>query len=97
MGFSVPYVSTLSLNNASLDDALHAVHENRTLSVGVAAGVALVLVVRYLTSPWRKLPPGPSGLPIIGNALQLVDKQWLKFSAWRKIYGKLIPSKHNRC
>ncbi|KAI9444592.1 cytochrome P450 [Lactarius indigo] len=43
----------------------------------VVLGLALILVVRYLTSPWRRVPPGPRGLPLIGNALELQDKLWM--------------------
>ncbi|KAH9040505.1 cytochrome P450 [Lactarius pseudohatsudake] len=35
------------------------------------------MVVRYFRSPWRRVPPGPRGLPLIGNALELRDKLWL--------------------
>ncbi|KAI9442979.1 cytochrome P450 [Lactarius indigo] len=43
----------------------------------VVLGLAVILVVRYLRSPWRRVPPGPRGFPIIGNALGLLDKNWL--------------------
>jgi hypothetical protein len=39
--------------------------------------LAIVLVVQYFRSPWRSVPPGPRGLPILGNALQLKDKSWM--------------------
>jgi hypothetical protein len=39
--------------------------------------LVVILVAQYVTSPWRKVPPGPKGLPILGNALQLKDKQWM--------------------
>lgn len=50
-----------------------------TTHVGLAVvlGLAVILVVRYSKSPWRRVPPGPRGLPLIGNALDLQDKDWL--------------------
>ncbi|KAJ7810244.1 cytochrome P450 [Mycena olivaceomarginata] len=37
------------------------------------------------------LPPGPGGLPILGNLLQIPkDRAWLAFSEWRKTYGDII-------
>ncbi|VDB97882.1 unnamed protein product [Peniophora sp. CBMAI 1063] len=74
----------------SFQPAKTAVQNYPVLSAGLAFGLVLVLVVRYLTSPWRKLPPGPPGYPLLGNALQLKDRQWLLFSTWRKTYGDII-------
>lgn len=46
--------------------------------IGVAIlGLVAILVVRYVRSPWRHVPPGPRGLPFIGNAFELQDKSWL--------------------
>ncbi|EMD33312.1 hypothetical protein CERSUDRAFT_142250 [Gelatoporia subvermispora B] len=37
------------------------------------------------------LPPGPSGLPIIGNTLQMPhERQWLQFTEWAKAYGDIV-------
>ncbi len=51
--------------------------EDKTLMAGVLLTFLIVFTVSYARSPWRKLPPGPRRTPIIGNALQLLDKNWL--------------------
>ena len=47
------------------------------VGLAVVLGLLVVLVVRYSKSPWRHVPPGPRGLPLIGNVLELQDKDWL--------------------
>ncbi|KAI9442653.1 cytochrome P450 [Lactarius indigo] len=42
-----------------------------------ALGLAVILLFRYLKSPWRCVPPGPRGLPVIGNAFEVRNKAWL--------------------
>ena len=64
----LPLFSVLTLKDIS---------ENKTLAAGIILGLAIILAIRYTTNPWRKLPPSPSRLPILGNALQLRDKGWL--------------------
>ncbi|VDB83460.1 unnamed protein product [Peniophora sp. CBMAI 1063] len=80
----------LRLESVSLRSVLEAAHRHTVLWTGIIVGLAVFLAVRYLNSPWRRLPPGPTGLPIVGNALQMVGEPWIKFSAWRKEYGDLI-------
>lgn len=37
----------------------------------------------------RSMPPGPLGVPLIGNYQQLPSvKPWLKFSEWTRQYGR---------
>ncbi|KAF9000954.1 cytochrome P450 [Cyathus striatus] len=38
----------------------------------------------------KDLPPGPPGLPFIGNVYQLSEMKWLTFSKWNKEYGPIF-------
>ncbi|KAI0248231.1 cytochrome P450 [Lactifluus subvellereus] len=71
--------------------------ENRSTSLGgqdLTTGILLALVtlfaVSYARSPWRKLPPGPRRLPVIGNALQLTDTNWLLSRNCKEDFGKSL-------
>ena len=45
--------------------------------IALIAALVVFLLVRYVTSPWRKVPPGPNSLPFIGHAFRLYDKDWM--------------------
>jgi hypothetical protein len=58
-----------------------------TTYLGLSTTLVIILVAQYVRSPWRKVPPGPKGLPILGNALQLQDKSWMYESECKRKFG----------
>jgi hypothetical protein len=57
-----------------------------------AVAAVTTLIVLYLS--WKKsngngykLPPGPKGIPLLGNIFQLSSTPWKEFEAWKEEYG----------
>ncbi|KAH7097917.1 hypothetical protein BKA62DRAFT_714915 [Auriculariales sp. MPI-PUGE-AT-0066] len=66
---------------------------------GFRSHCSLVLVWlagRLFRSHATPYPPGPRGLPILGNAVEIPpERNWLKFAEWAKDYGMLYISQRS--
>jgi hypothetical protein len=72
----------------SLNSPTKAIWDAPTFSAGAFLGLAAIFAVHYARSPWRKLPPSPRGLPIIGNALQANNMIWLISKDCKERFGE---------
>ena len=61
-----------------------------TLLDAVAVLVAAILLNRlFAKKPAGPLPPGPKGLPIIGNMLEMpTSHEWRTFGQWGERWGE---------
>jgi hypothetical protein len=59
---------------------------------GPSALILLLLAVGHAArriSRRRNLPPGPPGVPVLGNVLETPSKYlWLKLTEWSEQYGE---------
>ena len=59
----------------------------------LAGGFILWLIVRLAQRTFRDLPPGPKGLPIVGDIFHIADQDWLASPRRKDEYGEM-PHTH---
>ncbi|KIJ64875.1 hypothetical protein HYDPIDRAFT_89456 [Hydnomerulius pinastri MD-312] len=58
--------------------------------VACSLSVIFALTKRYVSSSKRNRPPGPPGIPFLGNAFQLSRNAWAVFEQWKHEYGPIV-------
>ncbi len=68
-----------------------------TLLDAVAILVTVILLNRLLAKkPAGPLPPGPKGLPLLGNMLDMpTSHEWKTFAHWGERWGETCPRTYN--
>lgn len=60
------------------------------LTVSISVGLLLLIIAFLSTKKPARTPPGPKGVPIFGNLLQLGDLPHETMHNWRKDYGPVL-------
>ncbi|KAI9450881.1 cytochrome P450, partial [Lactarius psammicola] len=65
-------------------------HRGHFLAATPLAGLILWLIARFTRTAFRNLPPGPKGLPLIGDAQHALDHDWLASPQRKDEYGEMM-------
>ncbi|KAE9389979.1 cytochrome P450 [Gymnopus androsaceus JB14] len=64
--------------------------QDRSVLQLLAIPVVALIVMKSLSKSKGQMPPGPRGLPFLGNIFQLPQHQWLRFTEWKEQYGPIF-------
>ena len=62
----------------------------RTTDLLIATSLIVWLIARFARRAFRNLPPGPKGLPIVGDVRHIANQGWLVSPQRRDEYGDIF-------
>ncbi|KAF8258901.1 cytochrome P450 [Lactarius quietus] len=65
-------------------------HSTTLLIAAPLVAFILWLIARLSQRTFRSLPPGPKGLPIVGDVLHIIDHDWLASPQRKDEYGEMM-------
>lgn len=90
------YLARLIIARDEEDSSLDLYTTMRTVIYALLALSLLAILAWYASAFKTKLPPGPPGLPFVGNVLDLdAHELWSKANRWGKRFGKFV--RHDGC
>ena len=66
-------------------------HMTDLLAAAIFLGFILWLTTKLAQRAFSRLPPGPKGLPLVGDVLHIADQDWLASPLRKDEYGNVPP------
>jgi len=81
-------MNTTTIHTDYFGDITFSAPQRSTVAIAVLAAFVFYYAFNSIKQSRKgKLPPGPPGLPLVGNLFQLSRDAWYSFTDWKEKYG----------
>ncbi|KAK0434401.1 cytochrome P450 [Desarmillaria tabescens] len=88
------------MRSDSLSTHPRIIEDDPTMESSPLLAIIIIAIISLISATWftfyrtrrnEPFPPGPKGLPLAGNLLDIPsEKEWLTFAKWGEIYGDIL-------